>query len=256
MKAFDNDAYQYLMDIPLYTWSTHAFYTNHRSSHITNNVCESFNAWIDNLRKMASYNVGPRIATEINKTIENAIYCKVKSAGEHRYEVYDSFIRFLVNLALHTCECKAWQISGLPCKHGVTAIIYIRKKVENYCDTYYNKDKYIIAYSRLHSPFLDLDTLDDTDVLLPTLRRFSGRPRKSRIRKKDEDAPSNARKISTVRCSNCKDLGHNRKGCQRAPEVSVSASQTSVIKQTQQHASAQAKAKSQQVKQIKRFRFI
>ncbi|RYR78062.1 hypothetical protein Ahy_A01g002815 [Arachis hypogaea] len=280
MKTFDNNAYQYLMDIPLHTWSTHAFYTNHKSPHITNNVCESFNAWIDNLRSMTvlklvdglrvkimmrfytqfsstaswSYNVGPRIATEINKTTEDARYCKV----------YDGFTRFPVNLVLHTCECKAWQISGLPCKHGAAAIIYIREKVENYCDAYYHKDKYIIAYFGLHSPLPDLDTLDDTNVLPPPLRRLPGRPRKSRIREKDEDAPSNARRISTVRCSNCKDLGHNRKGCQRAPvrakkarqEISASESQTSMIKQTQQHASAQAKAKSQlQAKQIKRVRF-
>ncbi|XP_025625801.1 uncharacterized protein [Arachis hypogaea] len=277
MKTFDNNAYQYLMDIPLHTWSTHAFYTNHKSPHITNNVCESFNAWIDNLRSMTvlklvdglrvkimmrfytqfsstaswSYNVGPRIATEINKTTEDARYCKV----------YDGFTRFPVNLVLHTCECKAWQISGLPCKHGAAAIIYIREKVENYCDAYYHKDKYIIAYFGLHSPLPDLDTLDDTNVFPPPLRRLPGRPRKSRIREKDEDAPSNARRISTVRCSNCKDLGHNRKGCQRAPvrakkarqEISASESQTSMIKQTQQHASAQAKAKSQlQAKQIKR----
>ncbi|XP_016195850.1 uncharacterized protein LOC107636893 [Arachis ipaensis] len=259
MKIFDNDAYQYLMDIPLHTWSTHAFYTNHKSPHITNNVCESFNAWIDNLRSMSvlklvdglrvkimmrfytqfsstaswSYNVGPRIATEINKTTEDARYCKVKPAGGHRYEVYDGFTRFPVNLVLHTCECKAWQISGLPYKHGAAAIIYIRGKVENYCDAYYHKDKYIIAYSGLHSPLPDLDTLDDTDVLPPPLRRLPGRPRKSRIREKDEDAPSNARRIST--------------------KISASESQTSMIKQTQQHASAQAKAKSQlQAKQIKR----
>ncbi|RYR46588.1 hypothetical protein Ahy_A07g032331 [Arachis hypogaea] len=86
-------------------------------------------------------------------------------------------------------------------------------KVENYCDAYYNKDKYNIAYSGLHSPLPDLDTLDDIDVLLPPLRRLPRRPRKSRIKKKDKDAPSNARRISTVRCSNCEDLGHNRKGC-------------------------------------------
>ncbi|RYR33318.1 hypothetical protein Ahy_A10g047887 [Arachis hypogaea] len=211
-----------------------------------------------------SYNVGPRIATKINKTTEDARYCKVKPAGGHRYEVYDGFTRFPVNLVLHTCECKAWQISGLPCKHGAAAIIYIRGKVENYCDAYYHKDKYIIAYSGLHSPLPDLDTLDDTNVLPPPLRKLSGRPRKSRIREKDEDVPSNARRISTVRCSNYKDLGHNRKDCQRAPvrakkarqEISASESQTSMIKQTQQHASAQAKAKSQlQAKQIKRVRF-
>ncbi|MED6169307.1 hypothetical protein PIB30_020289 [Stylosanthes scabra] len=64
---------------------------------------------------------------------------------------------------------------------------------------------------------------------------------------------SNTRRISTIRCSNCKDLGHNRRGCQRAPvrakkarqETLRSASQTSSVKETQQYASVQVKAKSQ-----------
>ncbi|MED6115233.1 hypothetical protein PIB30_088432 [Stylosanthes scabra] len=59
------------------------------------------------------------------------------------------------------------QISGLPCKHGAAAIVYIREKVENYCDAYYNKDKYILAYSGMHSSLPNLDTLDDEDVLPP-----------------------------------------------------------------------------------------
>ncbi|MED6186378.1 hypothetical protein PIB30_066080 [Stylosanthes scabra] len=69
----------------------------------------------------------------------------------------------------------------------------------------------------MHSPLPDLNTLDDEDVLPPPLRRFPERPRKNRKKEKDKDAQSNTRRISTIRCSNCKDLGHNRRGYQRAP---------------------------------------
>ena len=90
----------------------------------------------------------------INKITKDARFCKVNLANKDLFEVYDGFIRFPVNLNLHTCECKAWQISGLPCKHGAATIIYIRAKVEDYCDAYYSKEKYIIAYSSLVSPYL------------------------------------------------------------------------------------------------------
>ncbi|KAF7810448.1 uncharacterized protein G2W53_037191 [Senna tora] len=93
--------------------------------------------------------VGPRIVKAINETIEDARFCRVKLAGRNLYEVYDGFTRFPVDLVSHTCECKAWQISGLPCKHGAAAIIYTRAKVENFCDAYYSIEKYITTYSGL-----------------------------------------------------------------------------------------------------------
>ncbi|KAF7823096.1 uncharacterized protein G2W53_021240 [Senna tora] len=162
--------------------------------------------------------VGPRIVKAINETIEDARFCRVKLAGRNLYEVYDGFSRFPVDLISHTCECKAWQISGLPCKHGAAAIIYTRAKVENFCDAYYSIEKYITTYSGLVSPLPGLNTLEEIDLLPPPLRRLPGRPKKSRRREKDEAPPSDVRrKLSTIKCTNCGQLGHNKRSCQRAP---------------------------------------
>ncbi|KAF7842517.1 uncharacterized protein G2W53_004815 [Senna tora] len=163
--------------------------------------------------------VGPRIVKAINETIEDARFCRVKLAGRNLYEVYDGFTRFPVDLVSHTCECKAWQISGLPCKHGAAAIIYTRAKVENFCDAYYSIEKYITTYSGLVSPLPGLNTLEEIDLLPPPLRRLPGRPKKSRRREKDEAPPSD--------------------------RASTSASQTSTRREIQEYASVQAKAKSQ-----------
>lgn len=244
LKTYDMQAYQFLMDIPLHTWSRHAFHESYKSPHITNNVCESFNQWIDDFRSMTVLNlvdglrakimmrfskklhycstwqqsVGPRIVAVLNKTLEDARYCKVNQSTSELFEVYDGFTRFPVNLNSHTCDCKAWQISGLPCKHSAAAIIYIRAKVDDYCDPYYNKEKYTTTYSRLVSPLPDPNTLEEENVLPPPLRRLPRRPKKNRRREKDEDAPSNARRLlSTIKCSNCGNLGHNKRSCQRAP---------------------------------------
>ncbi|KAG5553273.1 hypothetical protein RHGRI_011212 [Rhododendron griersonianum] len=53
----------------------------------------------------------------------------------------------------------------------------------------------------------------------PPLRRMPGRPRKKRRREADE-APAGAshmKRSQTLRCTNCKEFGHNRRTCQRAP---------------------------------------
>ncbi|KAF7844335.1 uncharacterized protein G2W53_001240 [Senna tora] len=121
--------------------------------------------------------VGPRIVKTINETIADARFCRVKLAGRNLYEVYDGFTRFPVDLVSQTCECKAWQISGLPCKHGIVSIIYIRAKVEDYCDSYYSKEKYTTSYSSVISPLPDLNTLEEIEVLPPPLRRLPGRPK-------------------------------------------------------------------------------
>ncbi|KAF7826798.1 hypothetical protein G2W53_017962 [Senna tora] len=286
MKKHNENAYQYLMDMPLHTWSKHAFHESCKSPHITNNVCESFNDWINELRSMTVLNlvdglrakimmrfytksitswpqsVGPRIVKTINETIVDARFCRVKLAGRNLYELYDGFTRFLVDLVSQTCECKAWKISGLPCKHGTAAIIYIRAKVEDYCDSYYSKEKYTTTYSGLVSPLPNLNTLEEIEVLPPPLRRLLGRPKKSRRREKDEVAPSDVRRrLSTVKCTNCEMLGHNKRSCQSAQVKAkkrkqgalTSASQTSTRREIPKFDSVQARAKSQlQAKQTKR----
>ncbi|KAF7815532.1 uncharacterized protein G2W53_029501 [Senna tora] len=106
-------------------------------------------------------------------------------------------------------------------------------------------------------------TLEEIDLLPPPLRRLPGRPKKSRRREKDEAPPSDVRrKLSTIKCTNCGQLGHNKRSCQRAPikakekkqGASTSASQTSTRREIQEYASVQAKAKSQlNAKRTKRY---
>ena len=51
--------------------------------------------------------VGSRIVAVLNKTLDDARYCKVNKSASELFEVYDGFTRFPVNLNSHTCDCKA-----------------------------------------------------------------------------------------------------------------------------------------------------
>ncbi|CAN1139755.1 hypothetical protein LINPERPRIM_LOCUS23846, partial [Linum perenne] len=44
---------------------------------------------------------------------------------------------FVVDLRRHICTCGYWQLSGVPCVHGVAAISYMRYDVIEYVDQYY-----------------------------------------------------------------------------------------------------------------------
>ncbi|KAL0373910.1 UNVERIFIED_CONTAM: hypothetical protein Sradi_3306700 [Sesamum radiatum] len=44
-------------------------------------------------------------------------------ANDWNYEIscYDG-ARYTVDLIAHTCSCRKWELSGIPCKHGMSAI--------------------------------------------------------------------------------------------------------------------------------------
>lgn len=50
IKTLNEDAYEYLDDIPTKHWSRHGFTTNCKSNMLLNNMCETFNAVIRDAR--------------------------------------------------------------------------------------------------------------------------------------------------------------------------------------------------------------
>ena len=55
--------------------------------------------------------------------------------------------RFVVNLVERTCTCKAWQGSGIPCKHAIAYITSIPGvHLEDYVDQYYSVETFKVAY--------------------------------------------------------------------------------------------------------------
>lgn len=63
------------------------------------------------------------------------------------------------------------------------------------------------------------------------LKRLPGRPRKNRRKEPGETTAGSgqARRSTTVRCDNCKQLGHNKRTCQRAPVASRKRKQTKAV---------------------------
>ncbi|CAB4273003.1 unnamed protein product [Prunus armeniaca] len=61
--------------------------------------------------------------------------------------------QYVVDLDNHTCSCRKWDLSGIPCAHGIATIHYKGGTlVEDYVHSYYSKDSYMTLYNNLIMP--------------------------------------------------------------------------------------------------------
>ncbi|XP_075654909.1 uncharacterized protein LOC142625087 [Castanea sativa] len=204
----NNEAtYVWLMSKPKEMWARHAYDPRIKIDHVTNNMEESFNQWVGDLRAKPAltmlYGIQIKNMGRINKRFEKANisnslltptikktldliqqdsrFCKVTTASDDKYQVVDGFTIFVVNLIMKTCACGYWKISGLPCKHATTY----------------------------------------EDVEPPSLRRLPSRPRKNRRREpgKQPTGLNVARRSNTIKCQTCKRFGYNKHIGQRYSTV-------------------------------------
>ncbi|KAI8542829.1 hypothetical protein RHMOL_Rhmol08G0169900 [Rhododendron molle] len=248
IKDTSTEAHDWLMGLPVQMWARHAFDIRVRSDHITNNLVESFNIWVGNLRgkpvltlidnirsklmgklhkryEIASTwqsLVTPMIRKRLDEVVDQSRVCKITFVGGEEYRVVEGVVSHVVNLRAGTCCCKVWEISGLPCKHAASCISHKRMNIEEFCHTYYHMDTYLRAYGEIIHPLHDETMWEEVPgepVQAPPLKRLPSRPRKSWRRVVDEPATggSESRRSCTVRCANCKKIGHNKRTCQRAP---------------------------------------
>ncbi|XP_059650104.1 uncharacterized protein LOC132295849 [Cornus florida] len=244
MREVSREAYNWVLRIDVYKWSRHAFSDQVKSNHVTNNFSESFNNWVGKLRykhilvlldgsrsklmsrllmgaEKASTWVGLvtlNIREKFNKLIDESRSCNVTPAGQDEYEVINEEGKHIVKLRSRSCDCRGWQISGLPCKHATVAITHKRTYIEQYCDPYFYNETYMRTHSSMIHPIPDQRMwtpvhCNPVEPLVP--RKKPGRPKKARTRDADEPAAttSDARKSKSLQCSHCEEFGHNKRTC-------------------------------------------
>lgn len=61
--------------------------------------------------------------------------------------------QYVVDLDRHTCSCKKWDLSGIPCPHGIATVHYkCGKPVEEYVISRYRATTYLRTYDNLIQP--------------------------------------------------------------------------------------------------------
>jgi SWIM zinc finger len=237
-----------------------AFFDGNHYGHLTSNIAESFNNWILEARdkpilgllkamrvqlmdrmverhRVAELEDGKVIFT-IKREIQNTVnqysrFYVLRQSTNDIWEVLSS-IRdghgkprrtYIVDIPKHHCTCNRWQKSGVPCGHGLAAILRLRLNPHDYVDQWFTADAYRGTYRMPLLPIPDRsqwrpEKLDDTeeegddddesenDCLPPNTRRPPGRPKTRRdCRKPDAKA---------YKCGTCGQSGHYRSTCSEA----------------------------------------
>nr|XP_027096179.1 uncharacterized protein LOC113716076 [Coffea arabica] len=206
IKNINIDAWRYLANIPKCNWARHAFSVEIKCDHVTNNFTESFNAWVGELRGKnilaladglrqkfmkklhKRYQKGctwtsrltPHVTGKLKDIASESRKCSLTMASENTFEVADVDKSYIVKLHERTCECGAFQLTGIPCKHAALGAIYRREKLESYCDAAFSRDQYLKTYAFMINPIPHMNRwppMEDVTpavVLPPPLRRRAG----------------------------------------------------------------------------------
>ncbi|KAL0355810.1 UNVERIFIED_CONTAM: hypothetical protein Sradi_4027900 [Sesamum radiatum] len=219
MGCLDPKVVDWLSDKPPEHWSRSHFSCFPKCDMLLNNVCETFNScilearekpiltmleWIrefimtrlsDNRdmarKKWGGKKICPRIRKIVEKNIDKAAdYIPIKS-DDWNYEIcsYDGS-RYVVNLQQHTCTCRKWDLTGIPCNHGMSAICSQSLEPEDFVNKCYSVERHFLRYTSMqffqsmghsYGPKTGL-----IPPLPPNFGRRSGRPSKARRFELDE----------------------------------------------------------------------
>ncbi|XP_038981150.1 uncharacterized protein LOC120110401 [Phoenix dactylifera] len=225
-----------------------------KCSYITNNLSESFNAWISEARHrpvldlldvvrqkiMVKMEARRRMAARWKGNLVPVVMKYVRDislklgdynvyrTSDYRAEVIETNGRHEVILNEQRCSCRLWEVSGIPCVHAAAFICSMRgANLENYVSEYFTVAKYKTAYALEIGPLPHKVQWIKVDighkVLPPKLSlRPPGRPKKKRIRGTDENTSKKMHK-----CKRCGDLGHHAKTCKNSVVEESQASMSS-----------------------------
>ena len=109
--------------------------------------------------------------------------CIVEWNRQQDYEISEGRDRHTVDINKCYYTCRAWDLTGIPCPHGIYTLYHSKKELQSYVHPWYSKEKYITAYTFYIQPFVGKDMWPKTNmppILPPDVHKVPGRPKKSR----------------------------------------------------------------------------
>ncbi|KAL4324646.1 hypothetical protein GQ457_11G025520 [Hibiscus cannabinus] len=240
-----------LLETPVECWSKAYFKGTSKCDVVDNNMAEAFNGWIlearckpiitmlEEIRTMVMNrmnikrtwaetwrtNISPKALQKLERNMENSTQCRLVWNGDGGFEVNHLGNQHTVDLKKWTCTCREWEINGIPCCHAICAMYHDSKKPEAYVSEWYSKEKYLASYNHFLQPVRGKKFWPKglPSILPPKVKVQPGRPKKNRIKSKDEPKKVKAGKYTRagvkMTCSVCKTTGHNKQKCPQTTNI-------------------------------------
>jgi hypothetical protein len=238
---------KYLKDHHSTLWSRSKFSEGIKCDFITNNLAESWNKWVKDVkdlpicelaytlrtkfmelyakrRKIGDRLEGimlPAVIQQLNVMSRCLGHLKVAEGNRKTTQVTEvtadhEILRHVPHIGNHTCSCREWQVSRKPCPHALALIITIRNpKMADYLHPYYSVYHFRLAYSGVIQPLTDKSQWAKVNLgfklLPPLMKRSVGRQWKNMIRGCLEKGGSSRKDVKgkwQVMCKRCGEKGH------------------------------------------------
>ena len=93
----------------------------------------------------------PRVRKKFEKLKAKSLNCHYKLATSNKFQVSNGDDVYSVDINARSCSCNAWGLTGIPCKHVITSIGYMREDPKDYVDDVFKKwahiDHYVIEWA-------------------------------------------------------------------------------------------------------------
>lgn len=246
MKTLNTDAYHWLEKMAPNTWVRAFFAEFPKCDLLLNNNCEVFNKYILEAREMPVLSmfekikqqlmsryytkqlevagfvgqICPKIRKKVAKNSDMANICYAVPCGQGVFQVTEREFKYIVNIQTKECECRKWNLTGIPCQHAITCLRHERIPAESMVHDCYSVQTFAKAYEANIFPCRDKRSWEHVtgpQVLPPKYEKKVGRPTRCRRKQPYEVEGENGPKLSKhgviITCSYCKRENHNAKGC-------------------------------------------
>ena len=157
---------------------------------------------------------------ELDRHAEFSNTCYPVPSGNGIFEVHDREWHYVVDFFGKHCECRRWQLTGIPCSHAISCLKHERIPENSVLPNCYSIDAFKNAYGCNIFPCSEKSSWENVggpEVQPPKYEKKVGRPPKARRRAAHEVQGPNGPRLSKygviIHCSHCGQAGHNSASC-------------------------------------------
>lgn len=205
----------------------------------------------------------PKIKKKLDILVTESRNWRASWNGTTTYSVKMGSRVVTVDLDARSCDCRVYDLTGIPCEHAIAAIHDRRHHPVDYVSDYYKKENYLASYNYSLEALKGEEfwEIHSTDELLPPdlPKKLRGRPKRMR-RKESWEGGNRSQPSQTgpilqrysnkriMHCSLCGDATHRKTNCPKKNEVEQG--QIGEVEQGQSSRATNVKKKS--TKEVKR----
>jgi len=284
MKALDADAHKWLEKMDPKTWVRAYLSEFPKCDILLNNNCEVFNKYILEARELPILSMFERIKTQLmtrhytkqkeadgfasnffpkirakeSSNAEFANMCYAMPSGHGVFQVQIREYSHIVDIFAKTCDCRRWQLTGVPCCHAIACLRHERIQPESVLPDCCVVATFKKAYAFSIWPCRDKSEwahVNGPTISPPVYEKKVGRPPKSRKKQPHEVQGKNGPKFSkhgvTIHCRHCSEANHNSGGCKLKKQGFTSIEAKKLVANTQAQLRREAEEAAQHAASVR-----